>query len=345
LISLEVIPGDAYRVEKTGRDKAGGYVTKVVYNTDSAAKADSEENMKEEEEEKKHGGMENKIDKKKERRKKQKEKKKEMLKRKIMSDSDIDNDHDDTKDDDDDRGASTTSTKKKRTKLSTNSNDGDLGNDTPISEIDKESNADMPDENDEAITNLRTSWSIHAPGIVLHTTLCAGLVTLGYDRPTPIQSSSLPAAMLGRRDIVGAAPTGSGKTLGYGLPILQYLLEEADGMKEQDESATKSIGQHEGDDSYRSTLQALILVPTRELAMQVTSELTRVSCNKVKIGTIVGGFAEVKQRRTLEKVRPPIVVATPGRLWELVSCFTFYCACLVFASRVGNERRGASIDQ
>jgi superfamily II DNA/RNA helicase len=97
------------------------------------------------------------------------------------------------------------------------------------------------------------------------------------------------------------------------LPILQYLLEEADTIE-----VAKSTENQEVNDSHRS-LQALILVPTRELAMQVTSELTRVSCNKVKIGTIVGGFAEVKQRRTLEKGRPPILVATPGRLWELVS--------------------------
>ncbi len=190
------------------------------------------------------------------------------------------------------------------------------------------------DDDDEAITKLRTSWSIHAPGVVLNNTLCAGLVTLGYDRPTPIQSASLPAAMLGRRDIVGAAPTGSGKTLGYGLPILQCLLEEADEEKGEKEKVEGCLG---GD--HRS-LQALILVPTRELAMQVSSELQRVSCNKVKIGTIVGGFAEVKQRRTLEKGRPPILVATPGRLWELVSfgrwrevCYSrlvCVCACCAY---------------
>jgi superfamily II DNA/RNA helicase len=56
-----------------------------------------------------------------------------------------------------------------------------------------------------------------------------------------------------------------------------------------------------------------------QLAIQVTNELTRVSSNHVPIGTIVGGFAEVKQRRVLEKKRPPVLVCTPGRLWELVS--------------------------
>ncbi|KAL3826311.1 hypothetical protein ACHAXA_004629 [Cyclostephanos tholiformis] len=71
-------------------------------------------------------------------------------------------------------------------------------------------------------------------------------------------------------------------------------------------------------------LRALILTPTRELAMQVASELTRVcqggdERRTIVIGTIVGGFAEAKQRRILEKDRPSVLVATPGRLWEMMS--------------------------
>ena len=330
--SLEVIPGDAYRVERTGKDKAGGYVTKVVYNnnnnnknTDGGMSAEEQEETTTTMTKKKNKGAggcvddNTKVDKKKERRKRQKEKKKQ-LKRK-MSDDD---DNIDTNDDDNDErdGLSSTSaaskTKRIKSSITTKEEETVSKNDPTDTELTTEEDHhhhninNAEDTIDEAINNLRTSWSIHAPGIVLHSTLCAGLVKLGYDRPTPIQSSSLPAAMLGRRDIVGAAPTGSGKTLGYGLPILQYLLEVADG-----ESMMENVNE-EAEDNKRS-LQALILVPTRELAMQVTSELTRVSCNRVKIGTIVGGFAEVKQRRTLEKGRPPILVATPGRLWELVS--------------------------
>jgi ATP-dependent RNA helicase DDX24/MAK5 len=303
--SLEVIPGDAYRVERTGKDKAGGYVTKVVYNTEGVSAGNE---LKDDERD--GGDVDKKLDKKqkmKERRKKQKEKQK--LKRKLP-DNDDNNDHDGS-------GILSAAGKTKRAKSTSNTREDEIGiDDANVGQSVKDDSiesSDVVEDDNEAISNLRTSWSIHAPGIVLHSTLCAGLVTLGYHRPTPIQSSSLPAAMLGRRDIVGAAPTGSGKTLGYGLPILQYLLEEADTTE-----LAKSTENQEVNDSHRS-LQALILVPTRELAMQVTSELTRVSCNKVKIGTIVGGFAEVKQRRTLEKGRPPILVATPGRLWELVS--------------------------
>ena len=304
IISLEVIPGDAYRVERTGKDKAGGYVTKVVYNTEGVSAGNE---LKDDERD--GGHVDKKLDKKqkmKERRKKQKEKQK--LKRKL-SDNDDNNDHDGS-------GILSAAGKTKRAKSTSNTREDDIGIDEAnvgqSAEDDSNESSDVVEDDNEAISNLRTSWSIHAPGIVLHSSLCAGLVTLGYHRPTPIQSSSLPAAMLGRRDIVGAAPTGSGKTLGYGLPILQYLLEEADTTEVAKSTEKQEVNVHR-------SLQALILVPTRELAMQVTSELTRVSCNKVKIGTIVGGFAEVKQRRTLEKGRPPILVATPGRLWELVS--------------------------
>ncbi len=304
IISLEVIPGDAYRVERTGKDKAGGYVTKVVYNTEGVSAGNE---LKDDERD--GGDVDKKLDKKqkmKERRKKQKEKQK--LKRKLP-DNDDNSDHDGS-------GILSAAGKTKRAKSTSNTREDEIGIDEAnvgqSAEDDSNESSDVVEDDNEAISNLRTSWSIHAPGIVLHSSLCAGLVTLGYHRPTPIQSSSLPAAMLGRRDIVGAAPTGSGKTLGYGLPILQYLLEEADTTEVAKSTEKQEVNVHR-------SLQALILVPTRELAMQVTSELTRVSCNKVKIGTIVGGFAEVKQRRTLEKGRPPILVATPGRLWELVS--------------------------
>ncbi len=315
--SLEVIPGDAYRVERSGKDKAGGYVTKIVYNNNINNNTDGGVPVKEQEET--TTTTTTKLDKKKERRKRQTERKKQ-LKRK-MSEDDDNNDSID-----DDRGGSSSTsaaskTKRIKSSIITKEEENVVKNDPTDTELTtgedlKNNDNDEDDTIDEAINNLRTSWSIHAPGIVLHSTLCKGLVKLGYDRPTPIQSSSLPAAMLGRRDIVGAAPTGSGKTLGYGLPILQYLLEEADG------EATENV-----EEDHKRSLQALILVPTRELAMQVTSELTSVSCTRVKIGTIVGGFAEVKQRRTLEKGRPPILVATPGRLWELVSSimWTIFC--------------------
>jgi ATP-dependent RNA helicase DDX24/MAK5 len=196
---------------------------------------------------------------------------------------------------------------------------------------------DDDDIDDDGVNNeveqLRTSWSIAAPGISLHPILSKGLHQLNYAHPTPIQCATLPPAILGRRDIVGAAPTGSGKTLSYGLPILQRLLDERDEyneqqqqeqqerctMKEVDETyANNRNGKIISNNDSNRVLRALILVPTRELAIQVEAELLKVCLKYIGIRTIVGGFAEAKQRRVLEKERPAIVVATPGRLWELV---------------------------
>ena len=128
----------------------------------------------------------------------------------------------------------------------------------------------------------------------------------------PIQASTLAASILGKRDIVGAAPTGSGKTLSYALPILQWLYTDREEREEKLE---------------QYPLVALILCPTRELAMQVSNEFTKLihesevtgSGPKIQCGTIVGGLAEQKQKRVLDFKRPPILVGTPGRLWELVS--------------------------
>ena len=65
-------------------------------------------------------------------------------------------------------------------------------------------------------------------GIWLHPTLCAGLAAQNFSSPTPIQASTLPTSILGQRDIVGAALTGSRKTLTYALPILHTILSNND---------------------------------------------------------------------------------------------------------------------
>lgn len=178
---------------------------------------------------------------------------------------------------------------------------------------------------------VRTNWSVSAPGVYLHGTLCRGLAKQGFATPMPIQSSTLPASILGRRDIVGAAPTGSGKTLAYALPMLQGILTARDEAKDDggsDGDADEGPTEKKGDTRPKEPLTGLVLCPTRELAVQVSSEIQKVCCNEVGVGTIVGGLAEQKQKRVLNVKRPPILVATPGRLWELVSFLHFsskYC--------------------
>ncbi|ERL87493.1 ATP-dependent RNA helicase DDX24 [Dendroctonus ponderosae] len=176
------------------------------------------------------------------------------------------------------------------------------------------------------------AWSSYS----LPSELLRALQEQGFSYPTEIQAHTLPAALLGRRDILGAAETGSGKTLAFGLPILSGIMrlreagiadEAAD--SEYSESEDEDIGVDEHGmgcvNAYklksaevRRPLYALILTPTRELAMQVKNHLTKVAkYTGINIAVVVGGMAAVKQERLLRK-GPEIVVGTPGRLWELI---------------------------
>nr|KYP77042.1 DEAD-box ATP-dependent RNA helicase 13 [Cajanus cajan] len=149
----------------------------------------------------------------------------------------------------------------------------------------------------------------------LHPLLMKAICKLGFKEPSPIQKACIPAAAHQGKDVVGAAETGSGKTLAFGLPILQRLLEErekaANMVEESDEEPEK----------YAPTgfLRALIIAPTRELALQVTDHLKAVAKYiNIRVTPIVGGILAEKQERLL-KAKPEIVVGTPGRLWELMS--------------------------
>ncbi|RDX93054.1 DEAD-box ATP-dependent RNA helicase 13 [Mucuna pruriens] len=145
----------------------------------------------------------------------------------------------------------------------------------------------------------------------LHPLLMKAICKLGFKEPTPIQKACIPVAAHQGKDVVGAAETGSGKTLAFGLPILQRLLEERD----------KAANMVEEPENYapRGHLRALIITPTRELALQVADHLKAVAKYiNVRVTPIVGGILAEKQERLL-KAKPEIVVATPGRLWELMS--------------------------
>lgn len=155
------------------------------------------------------------------------------------------------------------------------------------------------------MARMQTAWMSQTGGVTLHPAICKSLCRQDFWTPTPIQAGCLPAAILGRRNIVGAAPTGSGKTLGFLLPIFQTLLDEEDRRGKDDD---------EGDGSGEP-LKALILTPTRELAKQIVAECEKLVRRRVAL--VVGGLAHVKQKRLLSR-RPPIVVGTPGRLWEMV---------------------------
>ncbi|KAJ8978272.1 hypothetical protein NQ317_003056 [Molorchus minor] len=166
------------------------------------------------------------------------------------------------------------------------------------------------------------AWNVFG----LPKSIMCGLQDLKFHEPTQIQSLTLPAAILGKRDILGSSETGSGKTLAFGLPILAGIIEfknqctyldDADMLSaDTGSNHTESIASKEN--SKIKPLYALILTPTRELAIQIKNHLDAVAkYTGINIATIVGGMAAVKQERLLQK-GPEIVVATPGRLWELI---------------------------
>ncbi|WP_320198399.1 DEAD/DEAH box helicase [Agrobacterium sp. rho-13.3] len=129
--------------------------------------------------------------------------------------------------------------------------------------------------------------------------LVAGVTQLGYTTPTPIQEKAIPLLLEGR-DMIGLAQTGTGKTAAFGLPIIEMLL------KIQDRPANR-------------TCRTLILAPTRELVNQIGDSLRSfVRKTPLKINQVVGGASINKQQLQLEK-GTDILVATPGRLLDLIS--------------------------
>ncbi|KAG8369760.1 hypothetical protein BUALT_Bualt14G0047200 [Buddleja alternifolia] len=149
----------------------------------------------------------------------------------------------------------------------------------------------------------------------LHPMIMKSIYRMKFKEPTPIQKACIPAAAHQGKDVIGAAETGSGKTLAFGLPILQRLLEE----REKEERLLSETREVNESIAPEGVLRALIVTPTRELALQVTDHLKKAALGtNVRVVPIVGGMSSEKQERLL-RGRPEIVVGTPGRLWELMS--------------------------
>ena len=159
-----------------------------------------------------------------------------------------------------------------------------------------------------AVLQVQQQW-LQATGVWLEDVLCQRLVVLNYVHPTPIQIATLAASAF--QNVVGAAPTGSGKTLAFLLPIVRHCW-----AMEKMNSDTAI------------PLQALILTPTRELALQIHQEAVLILNEKKRVGCLTGGLAVAKQARVLQQ-RPWILVATPGRLWELVRNLQYLCCSFV----------------
>ncbi len=114
------------------------------------------------------------------------------------------------------------------------------------------------------------------------------LDALGFEAPTPIQAKAIPIAIAGG-DVIGTAQTGTGKTAAFVLPMLERI---------------KPNDQH----------VALVLAPTRELALQIHTELQRLSGSGKPLSVVLIGGVPIGPQRGLLKQRLPVIIATPGRL-------------------------------
>ena len=118
--------------------------------------------------------------------------------------------------------------------------------------------------------------------------------SLGYKTPTPIQRQAIPVILTGR-DVIGCAETGTGKTAAFLLPVIQRLSE-----------------------NFRPGLRVLVLAPTRELALQIHENYTALNSVKNNRSVIAIGGANIRTQLTELKRGATVLIATPGRLLDLI---------------------------
>ena len=141
--------------------------------------------------------------------------------------------------------------------------------------------------NGQAVGTTSTLGPVFS-GIPLKTTTKAALARMSISSPTPIQEKAIPSLMAGR-DLIGQARTGSGKTLAFAVPLIERC-----------------------DPSFRG-IQALVLVPTRELAVQVASVVEALASSRQLRVTLLYGGRSLRPEYAALRNRPHIVIATPGR--------------------------------
>ncbi len=131
-------------------------------------------------------------------------------------------------------------------------------------------------------------------GLGIAPTLFEAIERLHFKTPTPIQSKSIPIALHGD-DLIGIAQTGTGKTLAFGVPMIQRLMQT-------------------GGPSAQAGGQGLVVLPTRELAMQVEEMLGKLGDRLgIRMVVVIGGASMFAQKKSLER-NPHIIIATPGRI-------------------------------
>ena len=169
----------------------------------------------------------------------------------------------------------------------------------------------------------------------LNEQILAGVATLGFNAPTPVQAVAIPAVLAGK-DVVASAQTGTGKTAAFMLPTLQRIAVEKPGGAEKPDA--KEPNAAAGRDAKRNAAagrgakrnakqgvakrnaypQALIITPTRELAAQIDAVAKSVCASTGQQAVIVTGGARYKHQITALQKGCDVLVATPGRLIDLL---------------------------
>ena len=166
----------------------------------------------------------------------------------------------------------------------------------------------------------------------LNEQILAGVATLGFSAPTPVQAAAIPAVLAGK-DVVASAQTGTGKTAAFMLPTLQRIAVEKPGGAEKPDAKepntaaerTAAAGRNakrgsakRGDAKRNAYPRALIITPTRELAAQIDAVAKSVCASTGQQAVIVTGGARYKHQITALQKGCDVLVATPGRLIDLL---------------------------
>ena len=161
----------------------------------------------------------------------------------------------------------------------------------------------------------------------LNEQILAGVATLGFTAPTPVQAAATPAVLAGK-DVVASAQTGTGKTAAFMLPTLQRIAVEKPGGAEKPDAkepnaaagrnASAKRNAKRGDTKRNAYPRALIITPTRELAAQIDDVAKNVCASTGQQAVIVTGGARYKHQITALQKGCDVLVATPGRLIDLL---------------------------
>lgn len=161
----------------------------------------------------------------------------------------------------------------------------------------------------------------------LNEQILAGVATLGFNAPTPVQAAAIPAVLAGK-DVVASAQTGTGKTAAFMLPTLQRIAVEKPHEAEKPDAKglnasvkpNAAVGRNAKRGSVKRNAypRALIITPTRELAAQIDDVAKSVCASTGQQAVIVTGGARYKHQITALQKGCDVLVATPGRLIDLL---------------------------